>query len=117
MPGTKVFDITDPGSRVGNPEIAATPGNDSDDDALAINAAMNAAMDQLKAKSGKGVSPTSQQVIYLPGGVYHLASPVIVPKNEIREEYIWLIGDGQEQTILRLKGADEIGAFGAATAP
>ena len=42
MPGTKIWDITDPASWGGDPALAATPDNPADDDAPAINAAMAA---------------------------------------------------------------------------
>ena len=117
MPGTRIWDVTDPGSWGGDPALASTPDNPSDDDAPGINAAMEAAMQFLRSRMDSNELHAVQQLIYLPPGIYHLESPVIVPKYRNTEAAVWIYGEGEEKTILRLKPAKEIGTLGSPEDP
>jgi hypothetical protein len=117
MPGTKIWDVTDPASWGGDPSIAATPDNPSDDDAPGINVAMEAAMDFLRMKQDLNEMHALQQLVYLPPGTYHLSSSVIVPKYRNTKAYIWMFGEGEDKTILQLKSAAEIGELGSQDDP
>jgi hypothetical protein len=109
--------------------VAATPGDPRDDDAVAINAAMQAAMDHIESHSFDDRTFTFQQLIYLPPGTYHLESPVVAPLFHYHstvihptwraniERLIWLYGEGTDRTVLELKSAQEAGIFGSARNP
>lgn len=58
--------LTNPGV-----SIVATPDNDSDDDAIAINAALQSTL------SGENKGKT----VFLPRGYYHVRTPVVVPEG------------------------------------
>jgi len=119
LPGARVYDITNPASWGGEPQFAATPDNPTDDDALAINAAMQAAMNYLEEQSsGQNTSGyILQQFIWLPAGTYHIATPIVVPKFGDKERYIWMDGAGEHETVVALKAASEIGTFGSEQEP
>jgi hypothetical protein len=117
LPGAKVYDVTKPELWGGDPALAATPDNPADDDALGIHTAMQAAVDFLQEKSERKEPHTYQQIIALPAGTYHVETSIVVPKNEVIERFIWLYGEGQQRSILRLKPAAEIGLFGEKDAP
>lgn len=113
MPGSKVYDVTRPLNWGDGSTVPATPDDPSDDDAPAINAAMKAAVEYLQQQRREERSHTAQQLIHLPAGTYHLASPVVFPKVDNFEGYVWLLGAGENQTILRLKSAGEGGLLGS----
>ena len=118
LPDAMVFDVTD--ARFG-----AVP-DDGKDDTEAIQAAIQAAATLEKSPQGKF---TRQQIIYLPEGTYHISdtlacvmnngNPWHIGRYEIpgSEGFQWIRGDGAGKTILRLRSAREIGAFGSAEAP
>ena len=132
LPGSKIYDITQPASWGGDPSLAATPDDPTDDDALAINAALQAAADFLDS-SDVMVRPvlwenrelvTYQQLIYFPEGTYHLATPLVVRESYAgpdqfgrKGRYTWLYGSGEDKTVFKLKPASEIGLFGSEETP
>ena len=77
LPGAKVYNVTKPETYGGT--LAATPNNATDDDALAINEALQAAVNYISSK-GKSKGAVFQQVILIPKGDYHLGSSIIVPR-------------------------------------
>ena len=132
MPGAKIYDVTKPETWGGDPSMAATPDDPSDDDGAAINAALQAAADFIDSiKVAIDVSfwekyprEVYQQLVYLPPGTYHLETPVIFPATDAhperwkrKERYIWLYGEGEHKTILQLKPATEIGELGTSSEP
>ncbi len=122
MPGSKIYDVTDPASWGGDPSIAASPDDASDDDALGINAAMQAAVDFLKEKQSQQTGPGAkdynlQQLVWIPEGTYHLSSQVIVPKFGNNQKNIWLAGEGENSTVIKLKESADIGNFGSENKP
>ena len=131
LPGAKIYDVTNPASWSGDSTLAATPDDPSDDDAPAINAALQAAADFIDSVQvgievdwenyGKQVY---QQLVYLPAGTYHLETAVVFPASMAyperwgrKERFIWLHGAGEKETILELKSAEDIGFFGSDTLP
>ncbi|MEM6553952.1 MAG: glycosyl hydrolase family 28-related protein [Planctomycetota bacterium] len=111
----------------------ATPNNNGDDDAAAINYVLSLAVADYAYNSGGDPNPESdQQIIYLPPGVYHVAQSIAVPNvNDVSNPMksllsaadrpdaadrnskpgyanIWLYGEGSGQnitqdSIIRLK--------------
>lgn len=115
LPGAKVYDVTRPQNWGGT--LSATPNNPSDDDALAINQAIQEAVKFILKKS-KNKGDVFQQVIFIPKGDYHLASSIILPRTEKnRENAIWIYGEGSDKTRFILKKASEIGLFGLPNQP
>ncbi len=132
FPGSKIYDVTDPSSWGGDPALAATPDDPSDDDAIGINAALQAAADFIDSIQvgievdwqgyGKNVY---QQLIYIPGGTYHLASSIIFPPTQAypvqrwgrKERFLWMHGEDEKETVLKLKDAEQIGVFGSNSVP
>jgi len=115
LPGAKVYDVTKP--EVWGGTLKATPNNASDDDALAINQAIQAAA-KFVSKNSKKDEEVFQQVILIPAGDYHLASSIVLPRtNNNRENAIWIFGEGLLKTRFLLKSAAEIGLFGIAGQP
>ncbi|MFR9582333.1 MAG: glycosyl hydrolase family 28-related protein [Rikenellaceae bacterium] len=122
LPGAKYYDVTDPASWGGDPAIAATADDDSDDDAIAINAAIAKAQELLSQESNEW---NFQQIIYVPAGRYHLRTPIIVPKiievtrhrsrPTLNSMAIWLQGSGcKESTFEVVKNGD---VWGTPTKP
>ena len=76
---------------VTNAAFGATPGNDSDDDATAIQAAV----ESLAASGG---------IVYIPTGVYHLKSTVTIAQHRIH-----IVGNGYGATeIAFVPGANDV---------
>ena len=131
MPGAKIYDVTKPETWGGDPAMAATPDNPMDDDAPAINAALKAAaiaIDSIKVAIeidwDNYRNHVYQQLVYLPAGTYHLEQSIEFPVSMAyperwgrKERYIWMMGNGEKQTILELKSADEIGILGSDSLP
>ena len=131
LPGSKIYDITNPASWGGEPSLAATPDDPSDDDAPAINAALQAAAGFIDSiQVGIEVdwenygNQVYQQLVYIPPGSYHFESAVVFPASMAyperwgrKERFIWLHGAGENNTILELKSAAKIGVFGNDTLP
>ena len=115
LPGAKVYDVTKPQNWGGT--LSATPNNATDDDALAINQAIQEAVKAV-LKNSKNKGEVFQQVILIPKGDYHLASSIILPRTEKnRENAIWIYGEGSTQSRFILKDAREIGLFGLPNQP
>ncbi len=115
LPRAKVYDVTKPQNWGGT--LSATPNNSNDDDALAINQAIQEAVKFILKKSKKK-GEVFQQVIFIPKGDYHLASPIILPRTDNnRENAIWIYGEGSTQSRFILKSATEIGLFGLPNQP
>jgi len=115
LPGAKVYDVTKPETYGGN--IAATPNNPNDDDALAINQALLAAS-QFVAKGSKKNVDVFQQIILIPKGDYHLNSTIALLRTEKkRENGIWIYGEGIDNSRFILKSVKEIGEFGSDKEP
>ena len=127
MPGAKIYDVTKPETWGGDPVMAATPDDPSDDDAISINAALQAAADYLDSMKviignypGWEYPPRTvyQQIIYLPKGIYHLNQPVVFKPAMAyperwghKERFTWLAGSGKNNTILELKlGSRKLGS-------
>ena len=127
LPGSVIYDVTKPQDWNGNIQFAATPNDSSDDDSKGINEAIKAAVKRLNEK-GVVIDPkdwseydfyTYQQIIYIPKGIYHLENPIIIPpiSNYGNQGYIWLCGEGENQTIFKLKDANQIGVLGSNAEP
>ena len=116
LPGAKVYDVTKPETWGGT--LKATPNNPTDDDALAINQAIQAAVQFVK-KNSKNKEAVFQQLIFIPKGDYHLESTIVVPRenDHNRENAIWITGEGIDKTRFILKNASDIGLFGSAKEP
>ena len=115
LPGAKVYDVTKPEAWGGT--LGATPNNSTDDDALAINQAIQVAANFI-SKNSKNNDEVFQQVILIPKGDYHLESTIILPRtNSNRENAIWIYGEGSDKSRFILKSADKIGQFGLPDQP
>ena len=128
LPGAKIYDVTKPESWGGT--IKATPNDATDDDAIAINQAIQKAVDfvsqNMTNRARANNKEVYQQVILIPEGDYHLASAIILPtltleyegeKYDKKENAIWIYGRGIDLTRFILKNASEIGVFGLPDAP
>lgn len=118
-----VYDVTDP-------KYGATPGTEDDrrngdDDAEAINAALQDAVNDYNNAIGNGRA--SQRIIYLPPGLYYIEEPIKVPLISVKKSrwakehsHIWIMGAGRidqfspsspYQTVITLRNTDEAAGY------
>lgn len=131
LPGAKLYDVTRPDSWGGDVP-PATADDPSDDDSLAINAALKAAAAEIgrirpaiEADWQEHEHAVYQQLVFVPEGKFHLESPIVFPRTqaypqerwELKERFLWLRGAGRDRTTLGLKPATGIGLLGSEEQP
>ena len=126
LPGSKIYDVTRP-EQWGGDVPPATPDDPTDDDSIAINAALQAAAKEIErirpaieADWEGDEHAVYQQLIFVPQGTYDLAAPIVFPRTEAyprerwdsKERFLWLQGAGRGRTTFRLKPAAKIDVLG-----